>query len=477
MLNIFVRMRQNSCSTAVERINFFDVDQVETENRLLDLILSNGKEESSFFLDKNEKIPLVQTTKTEIYILKHEGDFSIKGKPVACDCNQCLIEVFTGDSNNHHFVGVLQQYYHDGSQYTLLKYSSEKNYPLRAPLGDCLKNRPLLNTQVDSPDRIENEKAYEYYHSLGDPRYFAAPMVGQSELAFRMLLREQGKVDLCYTPMILSDYFLANREYQEELFATCSEDSPLVIQFAANDPDVFIQAARKVERHCKAVDLNLGCPQPTGRRNYYGAWLMEDWSRIDSIIRKASQALTVPVWCKIRIFPELELTVAYAKMIERAGCSLLTVHGRIRARHMNDIQVSWDQIQAVKQALTIPVIANGGISSLTAAEACFNHTECDGVMAASHLLSNPLLLTDKKLGKYEIAILYLEYALKYQAPLRNAKSHVMQLLDTLLDAKSIMHVMQTKTLPELMKAMECVSFCEVKRTQQKSAFDVLFDCN
>lgn len=135
-----------------------------------------------------------------------------------------------------------------------------------------------------------------------------------------------------------------------------------MVQFCANDPQYLIKAAHMVAPYCDAVDINFGCPQRIAKRGNYGAFLMDDWKIVESLVRELSQSLSIPVTCKIRVFPDVEKTVAYARMIEAAGCQLLAVHGRLREQKDNTAtRADWDKIRAVREALRIPVLGNGNI--------------------------------------------------------------------------------------------------------------------
>lgn len=86
------------------------------------------------------------------------------------------------------------------------------------------------------------------------------------------------------------------------------------------------------------------------RRGYYGAFLMDNLQLVEQLVSELSQSVSIPVTCKIRIFPELDKTIAYAKMVERSGCSVLAVHGRTREqKDCSAIRADWDAIKAVKQ--------------------------------------------------------------------------------------------------------------------------------
>ena len=131
-------------------------------------------------------------------------------------------------------------------------------------------------------------------HVLPPHRYVLAPMVGGSELPFRMMTRQYG-TQLCYTPMIYSGPFSRDEAYRaapENGFQTCPEDRPLVVHFCGNDPEVLLAAAKHVADRVDAVDLNLGCPQRVAHAEHFGAYLLDEKDRplLCSIVKRLSEA-------------------------------------------------------------------------------------------------------------------------------------------------------------------------------------------
>jgi tRNA-dihydrouridine synthase len=243
-------------------------------------------------------------------------------------------------------------------------------------------------TKKSKADKYESK--WSWFRSLGPrAKYICSPMVGQSELAFRMLCRQHG-VGLCYTPMFISSLFVESEEYRERIFTTCPEDRPLIVQFCGNNPQTLLQAALLVQDRCDAVDLNLGCPQEVAKRGGYGAHMMKDWIKIDEILRTLVRGLKVPVTCKIRIFDEYPKTLAYAKVCQDAGVSLITVHGR-QVHEKEEVLANWSVIARLKQDLQIPVIANGDMWHVDDVRLCRDVTLPDGFMSAQGLLHNPAL--------------------------------------------------------------------------------------
>jgi tRNA-dihydrouridine synthase 1 len=171
---------------------------------------------------------------------------------------------------------------------------------------------------------------------------------------------------------------------------------------------------------------------------------MDNLPLAKSLVQNLSANLHVPVSCKIRIFPQLEDTVAYAKMLEEAGASLVAVHGRTRdEKDGKKFRADWDAIKAVKDALRIPVLANGNIRHMEDVKDCLEHTGVDGVLSAETLLENPALFAgfrtkewtedgdengDSGLDQADLVIEYLKLCEQYPVPWRMIRSHVHKML-------------------------------------------------
>lgn len=172
---------------------------------------------------------------------------------------------------------------------------------------------------------------------------------------------------------------------------------------------------------------------------------MDNLPLVKSLVEKLALNLNVPVSCKIRVFPNLQDTIKYAKMLEDAGCSLLAVHGRTRdEKDGKKFRANWNAIKAVKNALRIPVLANGNVRHMEDVQKCLEETGCEGVLSAESLLENPALFAgfqtaewivgseesskDGNLNQADLLVEYLKLCEKYPVPWRMIRSHVHKLL-------------------------------------------------
>eukprot|EP00033_Pygsuia_biforma_P000790 GCRY01000922.1.p1 GENE.GCRY01000922.1~~GCRY01000922.1.p1 ORF type:complete len:414 (-),score=86.07 GCRY01000922.1:736-1977(-) len=297
------------------------------------------------------------------------------------------------------------------------------------------------------------DRAWEHWKSLGKPKYALGPMVEQSELPFRLLVKNYG-VGLRYTPMLHSTMFTESKKYRESNFTTCPEDRPVIAQFNGFDPQTVVEAAKYVEKEVDAVDLNLGCAQGIARRGHYGSYLaacVPDWPVIEEIVRQLSQTLSCPVWCKIRVFDDVNKTIAFARMLEHAGASLVAVHGRTKEMiGPKKGLASYPQIKAVREALSVPVIGNGNIRVKGDADHLLRTTGVACAMSAEGLLHDPALfaplvslpstreensrgvLLQSKSANCQLAKEYLALAREYPCSLKAVRAHMFRMFVTVL---------------------------------------------
>ncbi|KIM77104.1 hypothetical protein PILCRDRAFT_825640 [Piloderma croceum F 1598] len=310
---------------------------------------------------------------------------------------------------------------------------------------------------LTSDTNSQKLSGYRFYEEvLGSPKYVVAPMVDQSELAWRILSRRYG-AQLVYTPMINAKMFASEKTrkgYRDQNFNISNgeeggpQDRPLIVQFCANNADQLLESAKFVEPHCDAVDINLGCPQYIARKGHYGAYLQDEWDLIHNLINTLHKNLSIPVTAKFRVFSTVEKTVEYAKMLESAGAQILTCHGRTREQRGHSTGLAdWAKIRAVKDAVSIPVFANGNILYHSDIEECLRITGADAVMSAEGQLYNAALFAPAQSSSTSLssplafdkglhpphADLALEYlsivkGLKTKTPMSAVKGHLFKLM-------------------------------------------------
>lgn len=257
----------------------------------------------------------------------------------------------------------------------------------------------------------------------------AAPMVRYSKLAFRTLVRKY-EVDIAYTPMIMSDSFVKSVKARDIEFTTSSDDSPLIVQFAANNPTDFADAAEIVRPYCDGVDLNCGCPQRWAFHEGIGVCLMNKPEVLSDIVSQTRSRISDPdftVSVKVRIHSDLRRTVDLCQKVERAGASWLTVHGRTATQRCEPVDT--DAIRVIKDSVSVPVVANGDICSIHDAAQVHKNTNVNGVMAARGLLSNPALFAGYEKTPLQCVQDWVDIALSLGTPFQLFHHHLSTMLE------------------------------------------------
>ena len=226
-------------------------------------------------------------------------------------------------------------------------------------------------------------------------RYILGPMAGVTDLPFRLLCREQGAGLLCME-MVSAKAIYYNNRNTESLLEIHPDERPVSLQLFGSDPKIMSEMAKRIEERPFAIlDVNMGCPVPKVVKNGEGSALMKNPKLVYEIVSALVKAIDKPVTVKIRKgFDDDHVNaVEIAKIIEEAGAAAVAVHGRTREQYYSG-KADWDIIRQVKEAVSIPVIGNGDVTSPQKADELVRQTGCDGVMIARGAQGNPWIFSE-----------------------------------------------------------------------------------
>ena len=253
------------------------------------------------------------------------------------------------------------------------------------------------------PDIIQNAEEKSKQMEIGKLRVgdlllpsnvLMAPLAGYTCYPFRMLALEMG-AGLCFTEMVSANGLKYQDSATRRLLFTTETEKIKAVQLLGGSPAVMEQmACSELLEFFDIIDINMGCPVPNVFKSGEGSALMLDQKRAAAIIRgckKSGKIITVK--CRTGIRTEDLFAAEFARMCEDAGADMITIHGRSRSM-MYDGPPQVEEIARAKMAVSIPVIANGGIWSVEDGERMMDQTGADGIMIARYGLENPFIFSE-----------------------------------------------------------------------------------
>lgn len=222
---------------------------------------------------------------------------------------------------------------------------------------------------------------------------FLAPMAGYTDVAFRHLCKKYG-AGLTTTEMISAKGLIYDSEKTKQLLITSPLEDIKAVQLFGHEPEVIAEAINHpVLKDFDIIDINMGCPAPKIIKNGEGSYLMTQIGLAKRIVETAVKSTNKPVTVKMRLGFDKNVAVEFAKEMESAGASAITVHGRLTSQGYSG-KADYLAIAEVKKAVNIPVVANGDVCNWAYYQKILDITKADAVMIGRGAVGNPKIFCE-----------------------------------------------------------------------------------
>ncbi|OGY45490.1 MAG: hypothetical protein A2744_02265 [Candidatus Buchananbacteria bacterium RIFCSPHIGHO2_01_FULL_44_11] len=277
----------------------------------------------------------------------------------------------------------------------------------------------------------------DFWQNLKKPIIALAPMDGYTDSAFRQICKEVNPAIIVFTEFTSADGLSHGAKTLKEKIAFVPSEQPIIVQLFGKEPQKFVEAVKYCEAAGFAgIDINMGCPARKVIRSEHGLALRKDPETAFRIVEAVAKNTKLPVSVKTRLGWDGNLDLdSFAKGIENAGANLITIHARF-FKEVRFGPIDYNPLYELKSKIKIPIIVNGGITSLT--DGLEKIGNLDGLMIGRAALGNPWVFNLKPVTNFSEKIPVIKRHAAYMVKTKGAKAGILQMRKHLLDYVSAM---------------------------------------